>query len=121
MARSGYITGMPMQSSFKPPKCKYCILGKQTQSPVPKKCTEGEGHRATHKLEKVWVDLSGPHAVQSRAGNSYVMNIVDNYTWHPWSIPLKLKSDAFRELQSWELARENETGLQVGTYITNNG
>ena len=39
---------------------------------------------------------------------------------HPWSIPLKHKNDAFLELKAWELAQEKETGLQVGTYITDN-
>ena len=121
MARKGTITGTPAQSSFKHPKCESCILGKQTQTPVPKKCTEGEGHRVKWKLEKVWVDLSGPHNVKSHSGNSYVMNIVDDYTSHPWSIPLKNKGDAYPELKAWELQWERETGSQVGTYITDSG
>ena len=65
------------------------------------------------------MDLIGPMAVTSRTRNKYMMDIVDDYTSHPWSIPLKVKSDTFRYLKGWELAREKETGLQVGTYITN--
>jgi len=115
------IKGIPSSSLNKPQKCDSCILGKQTKTPVPKKREEGEGHRATRKLEKVWVDLIGPMAVTSRTGNRYIMDIVDDYTNHPWSIPLKLKSDAFKYLKGWELAKEKETGLQVGTYITDGG
>jgi Reverse transcriptase (RNA-dependent DNA polymerase)/GAG-pre-integrase domain/gag-polypeptide of LTR copia-type len=121
MARKGMIKGMPSSTSNAPPKCDSCILGKQTKTPVPKKREEGIGHRASRKLEKVWVDLIGPMAVTSRTGNKYMMDIVDDYTSHPWSIPLKTKSDAFRYLKGWELAREKETGLQVGTYITDGG
>lgn len=49
------------------------------------------------------------------------MDIVDNYTLLLWSIPLKHKDNAFSELKAWELAHEKEMGLQVGTYVTNNG
>ena len=69
------------------------------------------------RLEKIWVDLTGPHAVPSHTGNLYIMNIVDDFTSFPWSIPLK----AFLQLQVWERARENETGLRVGIYCTDNG
>ncbi|KAF9470452.1 hypothetical protein BDN70DRAFT_778656, partial [Pholiota conissans] len=58
MARKGTVKGMsPSLSSVHPPKCACCIFGKQTRTSVPKTRSEGEGHRATKKLEKVWVDL----------------------------------------------------------------
>ncbi|GLB40854.1 putative mitochondrial protein [Lyophyllum shimeji] len=63
-------------------------------------------------------DLTGPSPVQSRHGNLYVMNMVDDFTSKPWSIPLRRKSDALEELKAWELAREVETGLKVGVYRT---
>jgi Reverse transcriptase (RNA-dependent DNA polymerase)/GAG-pre-integrase domain len=121
MARNGTIKGMPLSITNAPAKCDSCILGKQTKTPVPKKREEGIGHRATRKLEKVWVDLVGPAAVTSRTGNKYVMDIVDDYTSLPWSIPLKTKDEAFPYLKGWEIAREKETGLQVGMYITDGG
>ncbi|KAF9470204.1 hypothetical protein BDN70DRAFT_781027, partial [Pholiota conissans] len=58
MARKGIVKGMsPAPSSALPAKCESCILGKQTRTSVPKKRKEGPGHRATRRLEKVWVDL----------------------------------------------------------------
>jgi len=121
MAKSGIIPGMPTNLAFSNlPKCDFCVLGKQTKTPVPKTRKEGSGHRATRKLEKVWVDLSGKH-IRSRTGNEYVMDIVDDYTSLLWSIPLKNKDDSFPELKAWELAHETETGLKVGMYITNQG
>ena len=49
------------------------------------------------------------------------MDIVDDYTSFPWSIPLRNKDNLFSELKAWKLAREAETGLKVGTYVTDNG
>ena len=121
MARKGMIAGMPLSPHDKPPKCDSCILGKQTKTPIPKVRETGEGHRATRRLGKVWVDLTGPMSIQSRTGNNYIMNIVDDFTNYPWSIPLKNKNEAYQYLKAWEAARENETGLKVGLYNIDNG
>ena len=121
MVSNGMIPGMPKYLLHKdPPKCEFCVLGKQTKTSVPKLHEEGAGHRATRKLEKVWVDLSGPH-IKLRTNNEYVMNMVDDYMSCIWSIPLKGKGDAFVDLVAWEHARELETGLKVGMYIMDNG
>lgn len=119
MVRNGTINGAPSLSTRTPPKCDSCILGKQTKNPVPKR--RNESNKATRRLEKVWVDLSGPMDKQSINGNCYIMNIVDDFSSYLWSIPLKSKDQAYPELQAWELARENETGSKVGTYRTDNG
>ena len=68
--------------------------------PIPKEREEGDGHRVTRRLGKVWMDLTGKTVMASCTGNCYVMNIVDNFTNKPWSIPLKAKDDAFGELQA---------------------
>ena len=121
MVGSVMIPGMPKYLLHEdPPKCEFCVLGKQTKTPVPKSHEKGPEHRATRRLEKIWVDLSGPH-VKSRTGNEYMMNIIDNYSSCVCSIPLKGKGDAFADLIAWEHTRELETGLKVGTYITDNG
>ena len=80
----------------------------------------GEGHKATRRLEKVFVDLSGPH-VESRSGFKYTMDILDDFTGMPWAISLRSKEEAFPKLIAWQKARENETGLTIGTYIFDNG
>jgi hypothetical protein len=49
------------------------------------------------------------------------MNIVDDYMAFPWSIPLKSKDQAAPELRAWQLARENETGLKLHAFRTDNG
>lgn len=71
---------------------------------MPKDREEGEGHRVTRRLEKIWVNLMGQAAVMSRTGNNYIMNIVDDYTNKPWSIPLKTKDQGFNKLKAWIVA-----------------
>ena len=119
MSKKDMVLGMSFDPSSVPPKCQSCVTGKQTQSPVPK--ARQEGQRAAKRLEIVWVDLSGPHDVTSHKGNKYILNLVDDATSFPWSIPTTLKDVAYSELKIWELAREQETGSKVGTYRTDNG
>ena len=120
MVKGGLIKGMTSQAKNAPPKCESCIVGKQTKTMIPKIRGGGDGNWSTRKLGKVWVDLNGPHAVESCTGNRYIMNIVDDYTSYPWSIPLKTKNEAFQRLMVWEHEQENETGLKVGIYCTDN-
>ena len=121
MAKSSLIPGMPTIFPLgNLPKCEFCALGEQTKTPVPKKCKEGPGHRATRTLEKVWVDLSGQY-LRSHTGNEYIMDIVDDFTSQLWLIPLKNKDDSFLELQAWEQAHKSETNQKVGMYITDQG
>jgi len=104
IAKNGLIPGMPTNFPLvNPPKCEFCVLGKQMKTPVPKMHKEGLGHKATRVLEKVWVDLSGQH-MRSCTGNKYIMDIIDDYMSQLWSIPLKNKDDSFPELKAWELA-----------------
>lgn len=122
MARKGMVEGMSTSlSNAKAPKCESCILGKQTKTSVPKKRIEGEGHRATRVLEKVWVDLTGPEDTVSKTGNKYIMNLVDDHSNFPWTIPLKDKAQAFPELQKWQKQVELETGFTIGIFITDRG
>jgi hypothetical protein len=103
MITHGLIQGVSATPRKPIPRCDSCVLGKQTRTSVPKARVHGvkEG-RATRRLEKVWVDLSGPHDVVSRTGGQYIMNIVDDHSSFVWSIILKNKSDAFAALQTWE-------------------
>lgn len=112
LAHAGTLQGVSSSSiPAEAPKCDACILGKQTKTPVPK--SRQEGHRATEKLEVVWVDLTGPMAVVSRTGNKYVMDILDDYTSMSWEIPLATKDQALTEFQAWQLRVETATGLRV--------
>jgi GAG-pre-integrase domain len=100
MAKYSVVNGMPFDLSFEPPACEPCVLGKQVRRHVP---SIREGERATRKLERVYVDLTGPMSVTSRSGYLYSMNIIDDFSGYPWTVPLKSKADAFPQLCAWEL------------------
>lgn len=116
LARNHKIKGALNSLSATSPKCNSCILGKQTRTPVPK--VRDEGCRGKRRLKIVWVDLMGPVNVQSRSGNHYILDIVDDYSNMAWSILLKSKDGAFSALKAWELSCENKTGLKIGKYRT---
>jgi len=99
MAQSRAVNGMTIDLSEIPPKCDSCILGKQTISTIPK---VREGPKATDRLERIHVDLSGPMTVTSRSGRKYSMNIMDDYSSYVWSVPLRLKSEAVPHwMENW--------------------
>jgi len=109
---------MHIDLSQTPPKCDSCICGKQGHTPVPKM---RQGERSSHRLGIIYVDLTGPEAVKSASGNSYVMNIVDDHSSHPWTFCLKLKSDVLPILQNWALQAEAESGERIGIIQTDGG
>ena len=93
--RSAGMHGMHVPSSTPPPSCENCILGKQTQSPVPK---VREGAWAGRRLGIIHVDLMEHPDHVSSSGNHYVLNIIDDFLSFCWSIPLSAKSNAFPAL-----------------------
>ena len=118
IAHNGMVKGMPQTFPSKAPKCDHCILGKQARMPVPKEMVGGSRHRAMRRLGKIWVDLTEKAATVSCTGNYYIMNIVNNYSNKPWSIPLKSKDDRFAKLQAWILAHKNVTCERLGVLQT---
>ena len=118
MARNGVVRGMPIDLSTLPPKCDHCIVGKQTRSSVPK---VREGPKATRRLERVFVDLCGPHLVTSKSGCRYSMNIIDDFSSYVWTIPLRGKDGASQALQVWHRLVENRSGEKLKILVTDNG
>ncbi|KAJ6597398.1 hypothetical protein B0H10DRAFT_1767346, partial [Mycena sp. CBHHK59/15] len=94
MAKKKMATGMPIDLSQIPSSCEHCIRAKQTKNSVPKKC---QGPKSNRKL--VYIDLTGPEAVQSATGNLYSMELVDEHTDRIWAIPLRYKSHALPKLR----------------------
>ena len=118
MAKNKVTGGMPIDLSYLPPKCDFCILGKQTRASIPK---TREGIKATKCLERVHVDLCGPMSTMSKAGNCYSMNIIDDFSSYVWSLPLKKKSDAAQAFQQWQLKVENNSERRLKILVSDNG
>jgi Integrase core domain len=73
------------------------------------------------RLERVYVDLSGPYSVPSRSGHKYCMNIVDDFSSFIWCIPLAAKGDAINALQIWHRSVEKQSGAHLKVFLTDNG
>ena len=118
MAKGGVTEGMQIDLSTHPAKCDHCALGKQTRTAVPK---TRENAKATKRLERVYVDLCGPMAVTSRAGNVYSMNLIDDFSGYVWTVPLRSKASAFHAIQIWHKAVTVQTGETLRILISDNG
>ena len=118
MAKNGIAEGMPIDLSTHPTKCDHCALRKHTCAPVPKTC---KGIKTTKRLGRVYVDLCGPMAVTSHAGNVYSMNLTDDFSGYVWSVPLHSKATAFQALQIWHNAVTVQSGKTLQILISDNG
>ena len=118
MARNGIVSGMPIDLSVLPPLCDHCIVGKQTRRPVPR---VREGLKASRRLERVYVDLTGPMHVTSKTGRLYSMNIIDDFSSYVWSISLRSKDEAATAIKIWHRLTENLSGARLKSLVTDNG
>ena len=109
---------MCINLSSTPPQCNHCILGKQTQLPVPK---VHEGEKATWPLGHVFIGLCGPMRYRSHSNHLYSMNLIDDFSSYAWSLPLRSKDEVAVILQTWHCAVENQSGQHLKILISNNG
>ena len=118
MARGDAVIGMTTNLSLVPPTCDACIRSKQARSPIPK---QREGAKSSRRLERIHIDLSGPHSVPSCSGFTYIKSIIDDFSGYHWTRLLKMKSDAFRAVRGWLPAAETQSGERLRYLITDNG
>ena len=79
-------SGVTLTGELQP--CTGCSMGKGLRKAIPSTTTT----RATEKLGRVFVDLSGKKDVASIGGSHYCMIIRDDYTRFTWLYFLKHKS-----------------------------
>jgi hypothetical protein len=94
--------------------CKVCALTKM-KNKIPKELSPHKQSR----LALIQFDVAGP-LPKSLRGNRYFLLIIDSYSRKNWVIPLKLKSDAGKELRKWIIWAENQTGDKVKAARTDN-
>ena len=70
--------------------CTGCSMAKGYRKPI----ANSTKSRATKKLGRVFVDLSGPKSIPSLLGKKYVMIVKDDFTRYAWVYFLERKSDA---------------------------
>ena len=67
-----------------------CSMAKGYRNPI----ANSTKSRASEKLGRVFVDLSGPKSTHSLLGKKYVMIVKDDFTRYSWIYFLERKSDA---------------------------
>ena len=77
--------------------CTGCSMAKGYRKPIP----NSTKIRATEKLGRLFVDLSGPKRTPSLSGARYVMLVKDDYSRRAWVYFLKLKSDSGNEFRKF--------------------
>ena len=82
------LLNIELSGTLKP--CTGCSMAKGYRKPIPNSTKS----RASEKLGRVFVDLSGPKRTPSLMGKRYVMLVKDDFSRHAWVYFLKHKSDA---------------------------
>lgn len=84
--------------------CPPCIASKQTRVTVRNKAIT----EVDEKLEKIHVDLWGPHDPVSLSGKKYAGILLDAKTRKTWVIYLRSKDEFVDAFQVWLPKVENE-------------
>ena len=100
--------GVKLTGELQP--CAGCSLGKSLRKAIPSTTTS----RATSKLERVYVDLTGKKHVATLGGNHYALIIRDCFTRFTWLFFLKHKSEAAESFERFlGLVREHGSVMKV--------
>ena len=70
--------------------CTGCSMAKGYRKPI----ANSTKSRATNKLGRIFVDVSGPKSIPSLLGEKYVRIVKDDFTRYAWVYFLERKSDA---------------------------
>lgn len=98
------------------PYCKACQFGKQNRKSFPKSTW-----RATHKLQLIHTDVSGPQRTPSLAGSRYYIAFIDDFTRMCWIYSLKFKSEVARVFWKFQKMVENQSGCKIQVLKSDNG
>ncbi|CAM9857435.1 unnamed protein product, partial [Chrysoparadoxa australica] len=97
-------------------RCVSCSLSKMQRSPIPKTT----GVRAMVKLERVYMDLSGPMPA-SFGGRRYILSITDDCTRMRWCQFITHKSETTQAVKEWLAQTATAMDLKVRRIRTDNG
>lgn len=115
MMRKGAVKGMSFVGSSQNIDCVACCKGKQAKEPFKHK-----GSRAKCLLERIHGDLAGKMECASIGGNRYALVLVDDFSRRTFTYLLKQKSETFRKFCAFKMQVENETGLKIKTFRSDN-
>ena len=115
-ARNGAHVGCPVNGNVKPmcavlgrPRVRRYVVPKSTKS------------RTNERVERFFIDITGPFHVASLGGHPYAMLCVDGFTCFKLFRFLKHKSDAAKELLELVVEHIAPAGIKIGTVRTDDG
>lgn len=114
--RNGGVNGMSFVDSEKSEACVACCKGKQSRNSFPR-----EGSRANQLIEIIHADIAGKMECRSIGGSKFCLVLVDDYSRRTFVYMLKHKSEVFDRFCSFKSLVENQTGLRIKTFRSDNG
>jgi hypothetical protein len=97
--------------------CEACIECKHQRTSFPK----DETTRASKLLELVHSDVCGPMKTTSRGGARYFVTFIDDFSRKTHVYLLKAKGEVFDKFKEYKALVENQTGMKIKTFRSDNG
>ena len=97
------------------PRCHACQLGQHVHLPF-----RVSSSRALHKFDLIYCD-TGTSLVVSVSGFKYYLVVLDDYSHHLWTFPLRLKSDTFSTLSHFFAYVKTQFGDTIKVVQCDNG
>lgn len=96
--------------------CVPCLQGKMSKRPFKNSLS-----RSNSKLELIHSDLCGPMSTHSWGGALYLLTFTDDFTRKTFGYMLKSKSEVFSKFVEFKSLVENQTGLKIKSFRSDNG
>ncbi|WIA15726.1 hypothetical protein OEZ85_003590 [Tetradesmus obliquus] len=96
--------------------CDACAIGKFTRGPF-----RTSANKTSSPLQLLHSDICGPIRIPSPGKARFFITLVDDYTSYSFVRPLQHKSEAARFIENHITLLENQTGLQVKAFRSDNG
>lgn len=112
----GAVDGVSFVGNGQSIDCVACCKGKQAREPFKHK-----GSRAKCLLERIHGDLAGQMECASFGGNLYALVLVDDFSRRTFTYLLKHKGETFEKFCAFKAQVENETGMKIKTFRSDNG
>jgi hypothetical protein len=97
--------------------CDVCIEGKHQRTSFPK----DETTRASKLLELVHSDVCGLMKTTSHGGARYFVTFIDDFLRKTHVYLLRAKGKAFDKFKEYKALVENQTGMKIKTFRSDNG
>lgn len=116
MSNTQAASGFKLKDNSEVSNCEICITQKLTSLPFSSRV-----NRSQHRLEIIYSDLCGPMRASSTGGARYFMTLIDDHTRWCQVYFLKSKDEATDKFIEFKNFVENQTGLKVKAFHSDNG